>query len=66
MKQFSVVRLMTDRFLAQGVRNGQLGCITEIYADGVYDVEFSDADGIIIAQVIANDNDIELARIPLR
>lgn len=62
MKQYSRVRLVTDRFKEEGVKKGNIGYIIEKYDDGNYEVEFSDGTtGITIAQIVVKDNDIELA-----
>ena len=38
-----------------------LGYVIESYPGGKYEVEFSDADGITIAQIVAGEEDLILA-----
>ena len=59
--QYSRARVRTERFLDEGVRKGDLGWIIENYPDGVYEVEFSNAQGITVAQIVATDDDLEPA-----
>ncbi len=42
------VRLLTDRYRAQGVPAGSVGVVLDVYDDG-YEVEFSRQDGTTIA-----------------
>ncbi len=37
-----------------------LGYVIESYSDGKYEVEFSDANGITIAQIVAGEEDLVL------
>jgi hypothetical protein len=61
LPQFSVVRLTTDRFLAEGVGVGAVGVVLDVY-DEAYDVEFSrPEDGTTIALLIVKPADIEPA-----
>lgn len=62
MKIYSRVRLLTDRFRGEGVDIGAIGYIIEVYNNENYEVEFSDSrTGITIAQIVAKENEIELA-----
>lgn len=45
LKQYCPVRLITDRYTAQGVKQGHIGVVLEIWEKGDYEVEFSDTDG---------------------
>ena len=56
---YARVRLITDKYLAEGVGNGAIGYIIEKYKDA-YEVEFSDAQGITIAQIAVSPNEIIL------
>ena len=61
LRQFSAVRLTTDRFLDEGVSVGAIGFILDIFDDG-YDVEFSrPEDGSTIALLFLKPADIEPA-----
>ena len=61
LQQYSRVRVRTERFSSDGVRKGDLGFIIEVYPDGAYEVEFTDPQGITVAQVVATDDDLESA-----
>jgi hypothetical protein len=54
------VQLLTDKYRTEGVSKGAIGYIIEVYAD-TYEVEFSDSDGITIAQVVVQPNEVSLA-----
>jgi hypothetical protein len=57
---YSSVRLLTNAFSEEGVTVGSIGYIIEVYGDE-YEVEFSDADGITIAQIVVAQDQIELS-----
>ncbi len=62
LPKYSRVRLITDAYAKDGVREGALGYVIEVYSeDGKYEVEFSNPEtGIAFAQVvIAHDDVIE-------
>lgn len=61
LPQYSRVMLTTDRFGYEGDPRGSVGYILEAYVDGDYEVEASDPKGITIAQVVAREEDLELA-----
>jgi len=61
LQQYSRVRLITDRFETDGAKKGSMGFIIEIYHDSAYEIEFSDSQGITIAQIVATKDDIEPA-----
>jgi hypothetical protein len=46
MKQYQTVRLLTDKYMDEGIRRGDIGVILEDYQDGHFEVEFSDVNGI--------------------
>ena len=56
---YTRVRLLTDRYRAEGTTAGDVGYIIEIYPDGAYEVEFSDRQGISYAQIVVNGDEIE-------
>jgi hypothetical protein len=60
LPQFSPIRLVTDRYLSEGVRRGAIGFILEVYDDGCI-VEFSRPDGTTIAWFSVERGDIEPA-----
>ena len=61
LRQFSAVRLTTDRFLDEGVGVGAIGFSLDIFDDG-YDVEFSrPEDGSTTAVLFLKPADIEPA-----
>jgi hypothetical protein len=60
-ENYSRVRLVTDKYENEGVSTGAIGVIIEIHGNGqAYELEFSDPDGITIAQIVAKQEDIEL------
>jgi hypothetical protein len=64
MKEYSRVKLLTDKFKDEGVVKGNIGYIIEIYDDGNYEVEFSDSGtGVTIAQIVVSPDEIELAEL---
>jgi hypothetical protein len=60
LPQFSPVRLVTDRYLSEGVGRGAIGFILDVYDDG-YEVEFSRPDGTTIAWFAVEPADVEPA-----
>jgi hypothetical protein len=58
-KQYERVRLRSDRFANDGAKSGNLGFVIEIYEDGSCEVEFSDANGITFAQIVAQPEELE-------
>ncbi len=51
MKNYTRIRLITNRYEDENIPKDSVGYIIEIYDDGEYEVEFSDNDGITIAQI---------------
>ncbi len=56
--RYSRVQLTTNKYANEGGRIGMLGYVIESYADGKYEIEFSDEKGITIAQFVAEEEDI--------
>ena len=50
MNKYDVVALLVD-LPAEGLKRGQVGTIVEEWKPGVYEVEFSDTDGVTYARV---------------
>lgn len=61
LKQYSRVKLSSDRYADEGARRGMLGYIIEVYKGGHYEVEFSDANGTTVAQIVADEGELTLA-----
>lgn len=61
---FSEVRLITDRYKDDGLKIGDLGVIVEVYGDEAYEVDFSDEQGITIACLAVQKDEVELMRLP--
>ena len=60
LELYDKARLITDRFTtAEGVAQGALGYVIEIYEDGNCEVEFSDKDGVTYAQIVARPEELE-------
>src|SRR5688572_21014891 len=56
---YSHVILLTHRFRAEGTPAGATGYVIEIYEDGALEVEFSNAEGTTIAQIVVQPNEIK-------
>ena len=63
LPNYSRVRLLTDRFNAEGLKYGDVGCIIETYDEDAYEVDFSDDKGITIAQIVASGSELELSEL---
>lgn len=55
---YSRVRLLTNRYSEYGVSQGASGYIIEVYDDGDYEVEFSGAGGVTIAQFAVRPDEV--------
>ena len=49
MKPYQKVKLLTDKYLEEGIKKGDIGVILEDYDGENFEVEFSDEKGITIA-----------------
>lgn len=58
LQNYTRVRLLTDKYVAEGAQQGALGYIIEVYDDGGYEVEFSHADGTTYALIVARVEDL--------
>lgn len=57
---YNRVRLVTDRFAAEGAPEGAIGYVIEKYDDGALEVEVSDPrTGETVAQFVAEGSDLE-------
>ncbi len=56
---YSRVKLLTNDYATEGAVAGNIGYIIEVY-DDAYEVEFSDANGITFAQIVARPEAIRL------
>jgi len=63
MKNYSRIRLTTNRYKYENLPRGSVGYIIETYDDKEYEVEFSDKDGITIAQIVLKESEIEPAEL---
>lgn len=61
MKQFQKVRLMTDKYVDEGVKKGDIGVILEVYDENNFEVDFSDRNGITILLYSFSKDELELA-----
>ena len=61
MKPYQKVRLLTDKYIAEGIRTRDIGVILEKYDDRNYEIEFSDENGITIALFAFPIDELELA-----
>ena len=60
VKQFQKVRLLTDKFVDEGINIGDIGVILEDYDGENFEVEFSDNNGITIALFSFYKSEVEL------
>ena len=62
LKPYQKVRLITDKYINDGIRKGDIGVILEDYDGNHFEVEFSDKNGTTIALFAFPKEDIELVR----
>lgn len=60
MKQFDCVRLLTDKYIEEGIKTGDIGVILEDYDGKNFEVEFSDTNGFTIALLSMPITELEL------
>lgn len=60
LTNYSRVRLLTNKFTSEGLHQGAIGYIIEIRDEDAYEVEFSDAHGATIAQVVVHESEIDV------
>lgn len=58
--QYSQVQLATDKFESEGGQIGMVGYVIESCPDGKYEIEFSNEEGVTIAQFVATEDDLTL------
>jgi len=61
---YSRVQLVGDKHEAEGACNGMIGYVIESYGDGKYEVEFSNSQGISVAQLVIDEKDLCLVPEP--
>lgn len=59
MKLYQKVKLLTNRYIKEGLKKGDMGVILEIYDDNNFEVEFFDANGFTIALFAFPENELE-------
>lgn len=57
MKIFQKIKMLTNKYAEDGIMEGSVGYILEIYDQNYCEVEFSDADGNTIAVQAINKDD---------
>ena len=60
MKAFQKVRLLTDRYVNEGIKKGDIGVILEDYDGNNFEVEFFDSNGFTIALFSFPKEEIEI------
>lgn len=60
IKNYSRVRLLTDKYVPNGAPRGAVGSVIETYDNGAYEVEFADEDGIDYAQIVACEAELHV------
>ena len=58
-RQYQKVRLTTNKYIDDGIKQGDVGIVLEDYDGGNYEVEFSDEKGVTIALFAFAKEDIE-------
>lgn len=58
VENYTRVKLLTDSYLQDGVGIGSIGYVIEICPSEKYEVEFSDKNGVAIAQIVVGPDDI--------
>jgi hypothetical protein len=59
LPEYSRVRLITDKYAKDGVPEGTMGYVIEVYDDGNYEIEFSDSEtGNTFAQLVVAHEDV--------
>lgn len=46
IKNYSRIKMISDKYIDEGIKSGDIGCIIEVYDDEFCEVEFSGKDGI--------------------
>jgi hypothetical protein len=59
LTNYSRIKLISDAYVSQNARRGAVGYIIEVYPNANYEVEFSDATGTTIAQIVAREDELE-------
>ena len=59
MKLYQKVKLLTNRYIKEGLKKGDMGVILEIYNDNNFEVEFFDENGFTIALFAFPENELE-------
>ena len=62
MRQFDKVILLTDKYVSEGIKKGDIGVILEDHVQGYYLVDFSDQNGITIVLDSFPEEELELAQ----
>ncbi len=60
IKNYSRVRLLTNKYVPDGAPEGAIGSVIEVYDNGEYEVEFADAYGIDYAQIVACEAELHV------
>ena len=60
MKPYQKVKLLTDKYIKDGIKKGDIGVILEDYDGKNFEVEFSDNNGITIALFAFPKEELEL------
>lgn len=61
---FSTIVLKNDKYSSDRLKTGDQGIIVDFYADGAFEVDFSDDEGITIGVIAVQPEDIEIIRSP--
>ncbi len=60
MQPYQKVRLLTNKYIEEGIKKGDIGVILEDYDGNNFEVEFSDKNGCTIALFAFPKEELEL------
>lgn len=60
---FDRVRYLGREIVDEKIKSGDIGYVIEIYDDGNFEVEFSNADGTTRGVVVLAEHELEVAKI---
>ncbi len=58
LKNYTRVRLLTDRFCQEGASAGDIGYVIEVYPGPEYEVEISGKGGVTVAQIVVAEEEL--------
>jgi hypothetical protein len=59
LENYTRVRLRTNKYVDEGALKGAIGYVIEVYPNGEYEIEFSNEYGTTLAQIVAQENELQ-------